>query len=62
MILKTELLFFFSAHQILASTDYPLIRRVLMGPLEEDSQIYIYEKGEAEEISEEVRHKFNSFG
>ena len=40
--------------RLLRESDYPLIERVLMGPLEGEAQIFIYEKGKVGDISEEV--------
>jgi len=40
--------------RILGEYDYPLIERVLMGPLEDEANLYIYETGTITDISEIV--------
>ena len=44
--------------RVLQESDYPLMERVLMGPLEEEAKIYLRDKSMVKDISNEVRVGF----
>ena len=55
MMLKAiNFLYFFIETRVLQESDYPLMERVLMGPLEEEAKIYLRDKSMVEDISNEV--------
>ncbi len=42
---------------MLREADYPLVERVLLGPIEEEAKIFIMEKDKTHEVSSEVNDK-----
>ena len=44
-----------SETKILKDTDFPLMERIIMGPLEEEAKIYLRDSSRVNDISKEVR-------
>ena len=43
-----------SETRVLKDDDFPLIERVILGPLEDVAKIFIMDKGRVKEVNEEV--------
>ncbi len=46
---------FAAERRVLKESDYPLLERVLLGPIEDEAKIFIMEKDKTHEVSSEVR-------
>ena len=44
----------FTERRVLKEADYPLLERVLLGPIEGEAKIFIMEKDKTHEVSSEV--------
>ena len=46
--------YLYSERRVLKEADYPLLERVLLGPIENEAKIFIMEKDKTHEVSSEV--------